>query len=60
MVTVLQEITGVINLLDPEGRGLISFDDFCRGVGQIVDIQQQGRKALPGELLVLVFVRMLR
>ncbi|KAL8593318.1 hypothetical protein ACOMHN_009971 [Nucella lapillus] len=41
----LEEITGVINLLDPEGRGLISFDDFCRGVEQIIDIQQQAQSA---------------
>lgn len=36
-----EEITGVINLLDPEGHGQISFDDFCRGVEQIIEIQQQ-------------------
>ncbi|KAK7501285.1 hypothetical protein BaRGS_00007410 [Batillaria attramentaria] len=36
-----EEITGVINLLDPEGRGQISFDDFSRGVEQIIEIQQQ-------------------
>ncbi|XP_070185687.1 rab11 family-interacting protein 3-like isoform X3 [Littorina saxatilis] len=41
----LEEITGVINLLDPEGRGLISFEDFCRGVTQIVDIQQQAHSS---------------
>lgn len=41
----LEEITGVINLLDPEGRGLISLDDFCRGVGQIVEIQQQAHSS---------------
>lgn len=49
----LQEITGVINLLDPDGKGLISFDDFCRGVGQIVDIQQQGKITLYSCLLTV-------
>ncbi|XP_076447146.1 rab11 family-interacting protein 4-like isoform X2 [Babylonia areolata] len=41
----LEEITGVINLLDPEGRGLISYDDFCRGVEQIIDIQNQAQSS---------------
>ena len=61
---MLQEITGVINLLDPDGKGLISFDDFCRGVGQIVDIQQQGKITLYSCLLTVhtwwVFVAELR
>ena len=43
LVCVLcQVVTGVVNLLDPEGKGQISFEDFCRGVEQIVEIQQQG------------------
>ncbi|XP_041364795.1 rab11 family-interacting protein 3-like isoform X2 [Gigantopelta aegis] len=36
-----QEITGIINLLDPEGIGLISFDNFCDGIKQILEIQSQ-------------------
>ncbi|KAL8573600.1 hypothetical protein ACOMHN_007153 [Nucella lapillus] len=36
----LEIVTGVINLLDPEGRGLISYDDFSQGVQQILKIQQ--------------------
>nr|KAG5709696.1 hypothetical protein BaRGS_027721 [Batillaria attramentaria] len=41
-----EEITGVINLLDPEGRGQISFDDFSRGVEQIIEIQQQAQSRI--------------
>lgn len=37
-----QELTVIINLLDPEGRGVINFPDFCEGIKQILDIQQQG------------------
>lgn len=36
----LEIVTGVINLLDPEGKGLISYDDFSRGIEQIKKIQQ--------------------
>ncbi|KAI8796973.1 rab11 family-interacting protein 4B isoform X3, partial [Biomphalaria glabrata] len=35
------QLTGIINLLDPEGRGLISYSDFCDGVQQIIELQQQ-------------------
>lgn len=38
-----QEITGVVNLLDPEGRRHISFEDFCKGVAQINEVQHQGK-----------------
>ncbi|XP_012939801.1 rab11 family-interacting protein 4B [Aplysia californica] len=39
-----EELTGVITLLDPEGRGLISYADFCQGVQQIIEIQQQASR----------------
>ncbi|GFO39264.1 Rab11 family-interacting protein 4, partial [Plakobranchus ocellatus] len=38
------ELTGIVNLLDPEGRGVISYSDFCEGVQQIIDIQQQASR----------------
>ncbi|XP_071129569.1 rab11 family-interacting protein 4A-like isoform X4 [Mytilus edulis] len=34
-----QEIIGIIQLLDPDGKGKISFDEFCSGVEQITDIR---------------------
>ncbi|XP_052070144.1 rab11 family-interacting protein 4A-like isoform X3 [Mytilus californianus] len=34
-----QEIIGIIQLLDPNGKGKISFDEFCSGVQQITDIR---------------------
>ncbi|XP_025086872.1 rab11 family-interacting protein 3-like isoform X2 [Pomacea canaliculata] len=37
------EITGVVNLLDPEGRRHISFEDFCKGVAQINEVQHQAQ-----------------
>ncbi|XP_048243064.1 rab11 family-interacting protein 4-like isoform X4 [Haliotis rufescens] len=36
-----QEITGIINLLDPDGTGIIGFGDFCEGVKQLAAIQTQ-------------------
>ncbi|XP_067671542.1 rab11 family-interacting protein 4-like isoform X2 [Haliotis asinina] len=36
-----QEITGIINLLDPDGTGIIGFRDFCEGVKQLAAIQTQ-------------------
>ncbi|XP_013066260.1 rab11 family-interacting protein 4B-like isoform X3 [Biomphalaria glabrata] len=39
--TETEQLTGIINLLDPEGRGLISYSDFCDGVQQIIELQQQ-------------------
>ncbi|BFZ18041.1 hypothetical protein BsWGS_21083 [Bradybaena similaris] len=39
--TTPEELTVIINLLDPEGRGVINFPDFCEGIKQILDIQQQ-------------------
>ncbi|XP_059146652.1 rab11 family-interacting protein 4B-like isoform X2 [Physella acuta] len=39
-----EELTGIINLLDPEGRGLISYADFCEGIQQIIEIQQQAAR----------------
>uniref|UniRef100_A0A0B6ZQZ4 EF-hand domain-containing protein n=1 Tax=Arion vulgaris TaxID=1028688 RepID=A0A0B6ZQZ4_9EUPU len=39
--TTAEELTGIINLLDPDGRGVISFPDFCEGIKQILEIQQQ-------------------
>lgn len=45
-----QELTVIINLLDPEGRGVINFPDFCEGIKQILDIQQQGEYVV-GEIV---------
>ncbi|CAG5136677.1 unnamed protein product [Candidula unifasciata] len=39
--TTPEELTVIINLLDPEGRGVINFPDFCEGIKQILEIQQQ-------------------
>lgn len=30
---------GIIQLLDPEGKGKVSFADFCQGVQQILEVQ---------------------
>lgn len=32
---------GIIQLLDPEGKGKVSFKDFCQGVQQILEVQGQ-------------------
>ncbi|KAK3767877.1 hypothetical protein RRG08_059207 [Elysia crispata] len=40
----IEELTGIVNLLDPEGRGVIGYTDFCEGVQQIIDIQQQASR----------------
>ena len=34
-----QEVIGIIQLLDPEGKGKVSFTDFCQGVQQILEVQ---------------------
>ncbi|KAH9489893.1 hypothetical protein Btru_044515, partial [Bulinus truncatus] len=39
--TETEQLTGIVHLLDPEGRGLISYSDFCEGVQQIIELQQQ-------------------
>ena len=35
----LQETIGIINLLDPEGKGKINFQEFCRGVQEVLEVQ---------------------
>ena len=37
--SVLQETVGIINLLDPEGKGKINFQEFCRGVQEVLEVQ---------------------
>ena len=34
-----QEIIGIVQLLDPDGKGKINFEEFCSGVQQITDIR---------------------
>ncbi|XP_078317984.1 rab11 family-interacting protein 4A-like isoform X12 [Crassostrea virginica] len=34
-----EKIVGIIQILDPEGKGKINFDDFCEGVQQINELQ---------------------
>ncbi|XP_060608216.1 rab11 family-interacting protein 4-like isoform X2 [Ruditapes philippinarum] len=34
-----EEVIGIIQLLDPEGKGKVSFTDFCQGVQQILEVQ---------------------
>lgn len=34
-----QKIVGIIQILDPEGKGKINFEDFCEGVQQINELQ---------------------
>jgi len=39
LFSFLQEVVGIIHLLDPEGKGKVSFQDFCQGVQQILEVQ---------------------
>nr|XP_011454116.2 rab11 family-interacting protein 4A isoform X4 [Crassostrea gigas] len=34
-----EKIVGIIQILDPEGKGKINFEDFCEGVQQINELQ---------------------
>jgi len=34
-----QSIVGIVQILDPDGKGKINFGDFCQGVQQILDLQ---------------------
>lgn len=40
-ISNMQETVGIIQLLDPEGKGKVSFKDFCQGVQQILEVQGQ-------------------
>ncbi|ESP01457.1 hypothetical protein LOTGIDRAFT_157642 [Lottia gigantea] len=43
-----EAVTGIINFLDPDAKGVITFDDFCEGVQQIQDLQAQVHTSLNG------------
>ncbi|XP_033745086.1 LOW QUALITY PROTEIN: LLGL scribble cell polarity complex component 2-like [Pecten maximus] len=36
-----ENVVGIVQILDPEGKGKINFDDFCQGVNQILELQPQ-------------------
>ncbi|XP_069124898.1 uncharacterized protein [Argopecten irradians] len=36
-----ENVIGIVQILDPEGKGKINFDDFCQGVNQILELQPQ-------------------
>lgn len=38
-LSLFQKIVGIIQILDPEGKGKINFEDFCEGVQQINELQ---------------------
>ncbi|XP_052765644.1 rab11 family-interacting protein 4A-like isoform X2 [Mya arenaria] len=42
-----EETVGIIQLLDPEGRGRVSFQDFCTGVQQILEVQASSKQSTP-------------
>lgn len=37
-------MVGIIQLLDPEGKGRVSFQDFCEGVQQILEVQGESEE----------------
>ena len=39
-VLLFQAVVGIVHILDPEGKGKINFKDFCKGVQQILELQQ--------------------
>lgn len=47
---IFQEIIGIIQILDPEGKGKINFEDFCKGVQQILDIHSPSS---PGKYIII-------
>ena len=46
-----QETIGIIHLLDPEGKGKINFQEFCKGVQEVLEVQ--GKKIKVNQLLQL-------
>ncbi|XP_050394296.1 rab11 family-interacting protein 4A isoform X5 [Patella vulgata] len=44
----IEAVTGIINFLDPDAKGVINFDDFCEGVQQIQDLQSQVQSSFNG------------
>ncbi|XP_052267224.1 rab11 family-interacting protein 4A-like isoform X2 [Dreissena polymorpha] len=42
-----EETVGIIHLLDPEGKGKVSFQDFCAGVQQILEVQAASKQSTP-------------
>ena len=46
-----QETIGIIHLLDPEGKGRINFQEFCKGVQEVLEVQ--GKKIKVNQLLQL-------
>lgn len=42
-----EETIGIIQLLDPEGKGKVSFTDFCQGVQQILEVQALSQQSTP-------------
>jgi hypothetical protein len=49
---IFQEVIGIIQLLDPEGKGKVSFTDFCQGVQQILEVQGRPFFSLSTEIMV--------
>lgn len=37
-----EELCGIIQFLDPDGKGKINFNDFCQGVQRILSLPNQG------------------
>lgn len=50
-----QEIVGIVQILDPEGKGKINFEEFCSGVQQISEIH--AGESLPSHIWLAMYMQ---